>query len=386
MSFFKRTLALLAPTVVAMSISCSEDDATSSPGSPVLSDAAAGDGDDTTDGSMGPGPTTDASTGNDTDSSVASGPVSFTVPTAGGTISVTGDSGHAIAFAFPASAAGRNITLSVSSASAIGWPAGSLEDVIQMEPDGTVFDDPVVVTPESGNVLAFSFPSSATQTAPEGLSLNAEGTGILLNHFSTLAFVPVAQSCEGASGWVVADDSSACADFADTQLITFSCDGSSFCYQIEASCCAPLDAQGCSLAYPAVQVSYTHTGSNGGEYPYCGSDDAGAGSDTGDASVAPTILSLEPSSGPVGTSVTVTGEGFDVYFGTATNRFVAGFDFEDANGDAVSPGEPTPATQENDLNIMHFDVPNLALGSYDVRMKFRDGSKSANTLPFEITQ
>ncbi|HTM46368.1 MAG TPA: hypothetical protein VL137_15515 [Polyangiaceae bacterium] len=316
----------------------------------------------------------------------ASGPVSFMVPNAGGTVSIMGGSGQPIDFTFPASAAGLGITLTPVAASTIGWPATTFEDVIQMEPDGTTFADPVVVKSGSGTPIAFSFSSSATQSAPEALELSADGKGLLLHHFSTLAFVPPGQSCDGDSGWVVAQDNSACADAgANSKAFTFSCAGSSFCYQIDASCCAPADAVGCSLGYDAMQISFTRTGTQNGAYPYCAME-GGAADAGGDASSAaePTLLTLEPTAGPVGASVTVTGQGFDTYFGTAANHYVVGFDFE-SQGTVVSAPAPTQATQDANLNIMHFVVPNLALGPYDVRMKFRDGTASANTLPFTIT-
>lgn len=348
-------------------------------------DAAAGSGGETSDAAA-PG-TPDAASGNsDGAAPDGSAPASFTVPTAGGNLMVVGLSGQAISFMFPASAAGEDITLTPRSAADIGWPDGTFGDVIEMAPDGLVFDDPVIVRPESGDLLAFTFPTSTTQSSPEPLLLNADGTGLELHHFSTMAFVPPGLSCEGDNGWVVSNESSQCGDAGtNTQFMQFSCNGASFCYQIEASCCAPEGALGCSIDFPNLSLSFTPTGSNGGEYPYCEDVDGGA---SGDASAAgePTLVSIEPSSGAPGLTVTVTGENFDSYYATDALHYVAGFAFLDGNGDPVSTEGPTPATQETDLNIIHFDVPTVPVGDYDVRINFRDGTFSANTLPFTVTQ
>jgi hypothetical protein len=200
-------------------------------------------------------------------------PVKFAVPEKGGAVEVPSQSGaEPTKFEFPASSAGKMITLTPVAASEIGWPADQFAEVIRMEPDGATFAEPIVIRPASGDVIVLDFPSAGSKSKPEALPLNEAGDGFLLSHFSTLVVVPPANSCDGSSGWVVADAEASkamCKDAAFPQYISFSCSAHVYCVAIEASCCASAGAKACTLDSRSLKASFTPAPYDE-RYPYCG--------------------------------------------------------------------------------------------------------------------
>jgi len=211
--------------------------------------------------------------------------VAFTVPANGGSVDIS-IGGTVITFTFPDSAAGQDITLTPAAATDVGWDEGIFSAVIEMQPDGLVFDDPVIVTPSTGELLLLTLPSSPTQSRPELLQLAGDGSGLELNHFSYLALVPPANWCE-SSGWEDAAGAQDCSNQGDNSTLrTFTCKNYQFCNVISASCCVPggdagSPSDGCNLTSTFLGYSFTPTDSNGGEYPYCDSGDGGLQADAG---------------------------------------------------------------------------------------------------------
>ncbi|HTM45806.1 MAG TPA: hypothetical protein VL137_12680, partial [Polyangiaceae bacterium] len=186
----------------------------------------------------------------------------------------------------------------VGAATDIGWAAGDFSTVIKMEPDGTVFADPVIVTSSTGELLALNLPSSATQSKPELLPLASNGAGLELSHFSYLAFVPAINWCE-SSGWSDTPNSPQCSNAgAATTLRSFGCKNYRFCSIITASCCVePGDASaaatdGCSLSSAQLGYSFITTDSNGGQYPYCDTPTDGGGGDAGTMTCSEAVAAL----------------------------------------------------------------------------------------------
>jgi hypothetical protein len=209
----------------------------------------------------------------------SSSSVTFTVPTSGGAVGVSVPSGATVSFAFPPSAAGKTLVLTPTDATSIGWAAGDFQDVIRMEPDGTQFVDPILVTASTGNVLVATFPTRAQQTAPEWLPLSADGKAAELRHFSTLAVVPLTCAFNAQSA------APACAQLppnGGTEL-SVDCDLSKFCTHVSASCCVDpaSSAKTCTLGANALKLS---TASASGP-AYCPIDGGTNDAATSDASV-----------------------------------------------------------------------------------------------------
>ena len=258
---------------------CTADDATVSP--PNHHDA----GSDATlvDGGPADVITNDGTTKDSGDASIdqgaveAGGPVTYTVPASGGSVSVQG-AHTAITFAFPASAAGKTLTLTPALAASIGW-SNDFSDVIAMTPDGTTFIDPVVVTPASKQLLVMSTATGSTKGVPEMLPLAPSGTGFLLTHFSSLAIVDPALSCDTTSGWESLANDPLCTKYggAATTRLAFNCKAYKFCAIVAASCCVPpgTTRTDCEIGDNNLYLATQSTDSSGGQYPYCGTD-AGA--------------------------------------------------------------------------------------------------------------
>lgn len=201
--------------------------------------------------------------------------VHFDVPTNGGTLSVPlGD--VMVSFKFPASAGGKAIAVTPAEATDANLPdeslAGLMKFVLDLQPDGTTFDDPIEVAFSDGSLIAFSVTSDGKFTP---LPLAPSGKALLLSHFSHLVVPLDSELCESSSGWVEYADSPRCTEVgAATTYRQFSCKNYRFCYVMSASCCVdPTSSSnvddGCSLGSPSLSVSFIRTGSNGGQYPYC---------------------------------------------------------------------------------------------------------------------
>ncbi|HMJ12654.1 MAG TPA: hypothetical protein VK524_14625, partial [Polyangiaceae bacterium] len=98
-----------------------------------------------------------------------SGGITFTIPENGGPVDVTTDSGNVVHFEFPASASGRTVVLTPTSASAIGWPEGEFADVIDLSPDGVTFEEPVIVRTDNKSAVVLHFAGGSTKSVPEVL-------------------------------------------------------------------------------------------------------------------------------------------------------------------------------------------------------------------------
>jgi hypothetical protein len=211
--------------------------------------------------------------------------VDFRVPQGGGDVDVTLSSGESLKFEFPASAAGLDVTLTPESGSTIGW--SQFPEVIRMEPDGTTFDDPIVIKPSSKNVLVFDFPTSAQKSPAEGLALNGSGDGLLLEHFSTLVVVPPDVSCTSQSGWNATDNDERCSEFAPaTTGIEYTCKAYEYCLIITARCCATQGKDACELGMDDLTLRYQPADTNGGQYPYCDRGNGGTGGTSGQGGTA----------------------------------------------------------------------------------------------------
>jgi hypothetical protein len=263
------------------------------------------------------------------------------------------------------------VTLTPTDSTAIGWPAGQFSDVIKMEPDGTTFADPVVIKLASKDLLVLDFSSSGARGPGEGLPLNATGDGLLLKHFSTLAVVPTGKSCDSSSGWNGTANSASCANAgAATTSMDFGCKGFSFCQIIMAHCCVVPGATACQEGDANVTVTYTESDGNG-SHPYC----------------QPSLTSVTPNSGAVGTSALATGPDWDAYYAkdNAVHN-VSTIRFFNQAGVAVNP-QPfaIELTQHTDnRNLVTFTVPNIPAGLYNFAVVFRNGFVST-TVPFAVT-
>ncbi|HEY1533539.1 MAG TPA: hypothetical protein VGF76_05960, partial [Polyangiaceae bacterium] len=286
--------------------------------------------------------------------------VNATIPAGGGNVPVALPSGQVVTFVFPASAAGKSVTLTPTDSTAIGWPAGQFSDVIKMEPNGTTFADPVVIKLASKDLLVLDFSSSGARGPGEGLALNAAGDGLLLKHFSTLAVVPTGKSCDSASGWNGTPNSASCESAgAATTSMDFGCKGYNFCEIIMAHCCVVPGATTCQEGDANVTVTYTESDGNG-SHPYC----------------QPSLTSVTPNSGAVGTSALATGPDWDAYYAKDNAvHYVSGIRFFNQAGVAVNP-QPLAfeLTQHTDnRNLVTFTVPNIPAGLYNFAVVFRNG-------------
>ena len=301
-----------------------------------------------------------------------SAPVTVTIPVDGGDVPVTLASGQVVTFTFPASVAGQEVTLTPTDATSIGWPEGQFNDVITMTPDGLSFADPVVVRLGSKSLIVLDFSSSGTKGGGQGLALNAAGDGLLLNHFSTLAVVPSGKSCDSTSGWAGAVDDARCSAFgAATTYMEFGCKGYNFCQLIAAHCCALPGATDCQVGDANAAITYTDSDGNG-TYAYC----------------KPSFAQpLDPTNGLVGATVFAVGADWDSYFAQdPSTHFVSNVVFHNASGVPVyASGNPQTMFKQtaDSRNNVAFVVPNIAPGTYDVSMAFRNGINST-TMPFTI--
>lgn len=194
--------------------------------------------------------------------------VRYEVPAAGGMVTVTAGSGHPIAFRFPPSAGGLSIVLTPVATSVLGWPAAQFSDAVQMEPEGQQFDEPILVTPSSGDVLLMTLASS--DHAPEGLPFDAKRKAFELRHFSTLVVVAPESSCGSASGWHAQREAAQCEGFGSARsYVEFTCTANPLCQQINTHCCAPASAQLCRLGNPNLVVSYSAQGKANDMFPSC---------------------------------------------------------------------------------------------------------------------
>ncbi len=210
--------------------------------------------------------------------------VVYLIPNGGGEVEVATHSGNVLRFDFPASAAGKTITLTPDSSASVGWDDGRFQDVIRMAPDGLVFNDPVIVRPQSKDVLLFDYATSGEKSPAQGLPLNEQGDGVKLSHFSTLVVVPASVSCLSTSGWNASAGNAACSAYgSNSTKIDFTCKAPQYCLYISASCCAPAGSTECQLGMPALQLTYTPAGTNNGAYPYCDSGVGNGGASNGGA-------------------------------------------------------------------------------------------------------
>jgi hypothetical protein len=210
-------------------------------------------------------------------------PVEFMVPKEGGSVMVEGRNGMPVAFEFPPEASGMMITLTPTMAASIGFPESQFSEVIKLEPDGATFAEPIVVVPPSGDVIVMTFPSSENgeKTKPEPLDLAPDGSGFLLNHFSTLVVVAPEKSCGDSGGWKVSSaEASAefCSDPDYPIYIELDCHAYAYCAEIEAHCCAKERSTSCHLGDRNLFIEYSlSSDTHGGDYPYCGGTPSGTG-------------------------------------------------------------------------------------------------------------
>jgi len=255
-------------------------------------------------------------------------------------VDVSTPSGNVLVFDFPASAAGVSVTLTPTTASSIGWPVGKFEDVIQMEPAGTTFADPVTLRPSSKDVLVLDFPSTAIKSKPEPLELNATGDGVLLKHFSTLVIVPPGVSCDSQSGWQATPNAAECGSFgANTTRVTFACTSPVYCLDITAQCCAPAGATECKLGDPALALAFSPAGA--GQYAYCGAGDAGTGGSGGSGGTTSTggTAGVAGSGGSGGTTSTGGSGGISGAGGGAGTGGSAGSGQDASTGGSAGSGQ-----------------------------------------------
>lgn len=271
-----------------------------SDGGPVDTDGAVPAEDAGKDAATNPGTDsgTDAST-EDSGMDGDAGSVSFTVPSAGGSFEVAAGS-VMLSFKFPASAAGQDITLTPTDPNDVTFPDPSLASafgmVIDMQPDGATFADPIEVTFSDGSFIAFDLKNGVLTPLP----LAADGKSVLVSHFSSLAVPLTADLCESASPWTDYAAHQLCSTHAPaTSMRNFGCKNYRYCYVLSATCCVDPSVSsnpddGCQLGDPGLTLAFLRTDSNGGAYPYC---------DTG----LPTSTSVVPNSVPYdGTDKTVT--------------------------------------------------------------------------------
>jgi hypothetical protein len=299
--------------------------------------------------------------------------VNATIPAGGGSVPVALPGGQIVTFSFPASAAGLAVKLTPSDSASIGWPTGQFSSVIKMEPDGAAFADPVVIKLASKDLMVLDFASGGAQGPADGLPLNATGDGLLLKHFSTLAVVPSGKSCDSTSGWNGSADDARCATFgAATTYLDFACKGYNFCQIIQAHCCALPGATACQEGDANVAITYTESDGNG-SHPYC----------------QQALTSVTPNSGAAGTSAVATGPNWDAYYAkdnavhyVSSIRF-----FNQQTGAVVNPGQQQFVVQQHtdNRNLVTFTVPNIAVGTYNFAVVFRNGFVSS-TVPFTVTQ
>ena len=205
----------------------------------------------------------------------SSGGVVYTVPSNGGQVTVHATSELVVGFAFPASAAGATLTLTPVDPASAGWSTSDFATVIKMEPEGTQFTDPIVVTGPS--VLMATFPAAAGPTAPTWLPLAPDGSGALLYRSAALGVVP--QSC-GAFGYAKDDTSCAQTYSGNGVSYTMTCALPHLCSAVTVRCC---DGQGllADCAFGSVDVAVTATPLASPGDAYCPVVDGGPAYDAG---------------------------------------------------------------------------------------------------------
>jgi hypothetical protein len=215
---------------------------------------------------IGEGTGNDGGTVSVHDSATGATPTHFTVPPSGGSVDVATPSGTKLSFDFPPSAAGKAIVLTPTDAASIGWAASDFKDVIKMEPDGTVFADPVIVRPSSGGVMLATFPTKAEKSPPEWLALAPDGQGAELHHFSTLAVVvgcdfsaePSAPDCAGGG-----------------TALSMACVLPQLCSSVSVSCCVGANSATHTCEFGAASLKVAISALVSGGASYCPGVDSG---------------------------------------------------------------------------------------------------------------
>jgi hypothetical protein len=234
--------------------------------------------------------------------------VSFTVPESGGAISVPSSDGSSVEFSFPASAAGLEITLTPSSATSLGRAEGEFAQVIDMQPHGTVFEDPVLVRP-SGLPVVLHFSSQDPEAAPEVLPMNANGDALEIRHFSRLAQMPEA-SCVPTQTW---DRAPNCVSLFTTMYVELTCTTSDNCLETRISCCT-LPGETCGFGSNSGRYEVVRNEKKGAD-GYCHDGEGGRGGAGGTGGI--------PNSHPSGGAGGVAGGGTGGVAGS-TNGGTAG--------------------------------------------------------------
>jgi hypothetical protein len=227
--------------------------------------------------------------------------LTFTIPSGGGEVVFALPGSGTVTFAFPASAAGEEITLELADASDLaGFEDEAFSAVIKMGPDGLQFDDPVIVTPSDGELVALTFPQSGDTTAPEQLALAADHSGLELNHFSFLALVPLGQWCESQDVVETANAQGCFNSGAASTLREVTCSKFRYCSTTTAYCCVdPTDAgdAGCVLSSAFLGYSFQTVPNVTGDYPYCGGTGDAGGGDGGGLTCASAVADLAGNGG-----------------------------------------------------------------------------------------
>lgn len=313
-------------SAMALVSACGDDDGGDTPGTDAGMDAAAGSsagsggnggnaGDEGVDSGLAGNQNTGGTTDQDasTDASTDSNLLTFTIPSGGGEVEFALPGGGFVTFAFPGSAAGQDITLELADAADLaGFEDEEFSAVIKMGPDGLQFDDPVIVTPSDGELVALTFPQSGDTTAPEQLVLAADHSGLELNHFSFLALVPLAQWCESQDVVETANAQRCFNSGAASTLREVSCNKYRYCSTTTAYCCVdPTDAgdSGCLLSSEFLGYSFQTVPDVTGDYPYCGATDAGGGGGDGGAMTCASAVAGLAGSGGTPMALECAGDG-----------------------------------------------------------------------------
>lgn len=214
----------------------------------------------------------------------------FKVPSGGGSLNFTTASGNNLTFEFPASAAGKEITISSTTPDVIGWSSAHFVDVIELGPDGTIFSEPVLLTSSKKNFVAFSYAAQGPKSVGEPLTVSADGTALVLTHFSLIAFAELSQLCDQPTSWNKIDNDSYCAGQGSaTTSLGFGCTAYQHCTAVEAGCCVePAKATtsgggiaSCNYGDKKLRLEYFPSDSQGGTYPYCGTSNTDGGATDG---------------------------------------------------------------------------------------------------------
>jgi hypothetical protein len=221
--------------------------------------------------------------------------ITYEVPKDGGKVAIKTDSGNEVTLTFPASAAGQSIGITPKSSADIGWTDGRFSDVIELTPNGLKLSEPVLVHSKQNDLMVLHLEeANGSKAKPEMLPLAANGKDLELRHFSAIAFVPPAFSCDRSNGWKASTGAAACQDAgaASTQLI-FQCTALAYCVDVTSSCCVPPARanDGCRLgdAHLVFQVATVSNPSSA--YPWCVDANGSGGAPAGVAGASSVISS-----------------------------------------------------------------------------------------------